>query len=239
MRILVIGGGAREHAIIAKLNEGAAVNKMFCAPGNVGIAAIAELVNIGVEDIVALADWAEANAIDLTVVGPEVPLSLGIADEFVGRGLNIFGPNKAGAQLESSKTFSKNFMKKYCIPTARYETIYDYETACARVDQFGFPVVIKADGLAAGKGVIIAENIADASAALREILTDKVFGAAGNSVVVEEFLVGREVSLLAFCDGKSLRLMDSARDYKRAFDDDRGLNTGGMGAVSPFIDFTD
>ena len=238
MKILVIGGGAREHAIIAKLNEGATANKLFCAPGNVGISEVAEIVNIGVEDIDAIADWAEMNSIDLTVVGPEVPLSLGIADEFVRRGLNIFGPNEAGAQLESSKTFSKNFMKKYGIPTARYETFFDCETACARIEQFGFPVVIKADGLAAGKGVIIAEKLADAITALNEILTDKVFGAAGNSVVVEEFLVGREVSLLAFCDGKSVRLMDSARDYKRAFDDDRGLNTGGMGAVSPVADFT-
>ncbi|MFA6076090.1 MAG: phosphoribosylamine--glycine ligase [Negativicutes bacterium] len=238
MRILVVGGGAREHAIIAKLNESASVQKLFCAPGNVGIANIAELVNIGVENITALADWAQKNAVDLTVVGPEVPLSLGIADEFIRRGLKIFGPNQKGAQLESSKAFSKNFMKKYRIPTARYETFSDYETASAQINQFGFPVVIKADGLAAGKGVIIAEDLDSAQAALKEILTDKVFGVAGNLVVVEEFLVGREVSLLAFCDGKSVRLMDSARDYKRAFDNDCGLNTGGMGAISPVPDFT-
>ncbi|MEI6286148.1 MAG: phosphoribosylamine--glycine ligase [Bacillota bacterium] len=238
MKILVIGGGAREHAIISKLKESEIVSKIFCAPGNVGIAALAELVNIGADEIEALADWAHDNDITLTVVGPEVPLSLGISDEFIRRGMKIFGPRKSGAQLESSKTFSKNFMNKYRIPTARYQSFSDYQTASAQITDFGFPVVIKADGLAAGKGVIIAENIAQALIALKDILTDKVFGQAGSLVVVEEFLTGREVSLLAFCDGKSVRLMDSARDYKRAFDNDCGLNTGGMGALSPVADFT-
>lgn len=238
MKILVIGGGAREHAIIAKLDESPLVKKIYCAPGNVGISKLAELVAISADAVMQLADWAQANDINLTVVGPEVPLSLGIADEFVKRGMKIFGPNRQGAQLESSKAFSKSFMKKYRIPTARYAVFSDYKTASEQISRFGFPVVIKADGLAAGKGVIIAQDAGAAHTALKEIMTDKVFGGAGSTVVVEEFLTGREVSLLAFCDGKSLRLMDSARDYKRALDGDCGLNTGGMGAVSPVADFS-
>lgn len=233
MKVLVIGSGGREHAIISKIAESKKVDKIYCAPGNGGIAGLAECIDISVEDISGLLSFVRNNNIELTVVGPEVPLGLGIVDEFEEVGLRIFGPCRKGAMLECSKSFSKDFMIKYGIPTAAYKTYHDPEKAKLEIDGFGYPVVIKADGLAAGKGVIIAQNRAEACAAIDDILSDRKFGEAGSSIVVEEFLTGKEASILAFVDGKVAIPMVSAQDYKRALDNDGGLNTGGMGAVSP------
>lgn len=233
MKILVIGSGGREHAIVSKIVESRLVKKVYCAPGNGGIAELAECVNISVDDVEGLLHFALSKGIDLTVVGPEVPLSLGVVDSFEGRGQRIFGPCRKGAMLESSKTFSKDFMIRNNIPTAAYKVYFSPDKAKQEIDSFGYPVVIKADGLAAGKGVIIAQNREAAFAAIDEILNDKKFGEAGSSIVVEEFLTGREASILAFVDGKTAVPMVSAQDYKRALDNDGGLNTGGMGAVSP------
>lgn len=233
MKVLVIGSGGREHAIVSKVVESKLVDKVYCAPGNGGIAELAECVDIGVENLEELVNFVKDNRIDLTVVGPELPLSLGIVDEFEGKGLRIFGPRQKGAMLESSKAFSKDFMIKNKIPTAAYQIYYDSRKAKQEVDNFGYPVVIKADGLAAGKGVIIAQNREEAFAAIDDILCDKKFGDAGSRIVVEEFLSGKEASILAFVDGKTAVPMVSAQDYKRALDNDGGLNTGGMGAVSP------
>ena len=233
MRILLIGSGAREHAILWKLLQSPLAKKVYCAPGNGGIAELAECVNIDVEDTAGLMDFARKNDIDLTVVGPEVPLSLGIVDLFEEKGLRIFGPRQAAAMLESSKAFSKDFMERHGIPTARYK-IYDcFEVIAKEIDTFSFPVVLKTDGLAAGKGVLIAENKEEALKAAKEMLYSKKFGEAGSKIVMEEYLTGKEVTLLAFADGKTIVPMVSAQDYKRAYDGDLGLNTGGMGAVSP------
>jgi phosphoribosylamine--glycine ligase len=233
VKVLVIGSGGREHAIVWKLAQSPLVDKVYCAPGNGGICRYAECVDISVTDLDCLLQFAEGKGIDLTVVGPEVPLSLGITDLFKEKGLRVFGPEKKAAMLESSKAFSKGFMERNNIPTAKYKVYEEAKAAKTEVDSFGYPVVIKADGLAAGKGVIIAENRQQAVTAIDEIITEKKFGEAGGSVVIEEYLTGKEASILAFVDGRTAIPMVSAQDYKRALDGDKGLNTGGMGAVSP------
>lgn len=233
MKVLVIGGGGREHAIVWKIAQSSMVDKIYCTPGNGGISELAECVDISVTDLDGLLQFALDNSIDLTVVGPEAPLSLGITDLFEANNLRVFGPGKKAAMLESSKAFSKEFMERNNIPTAKYKVYTDPQAAKAELDSFGYPVVIKADGLAAGKGVIIAGNREQAVAAIDDMMTDKKFGAAGSSVVVEEYLTGKEASILAFVDGNTAVPMVGAQDYKRALDGDKGLNTGGMGAVSP------
>lgn len=233
MKVLVVGSGGREHALVWKLLQSPKVSYIYCAPGNGGIRQMAECVDIKADDIEGLCRFVKKNRIDLTVVGPELPLSLGIVDAFEKEGLRIFGPRKDAAILESSKAFAKDFMQKYGIPTAKYKIYDDAFKAKEELDSFGLPVVIKADGLAAGKGVIIANTREEALNAIDTIMMDKHFGEAGNKVVIEEFLEGREASILAFVDGKTAVPMVSAQDYKRVFDDDKGLNTGGMGAISP------
>ncbi len=233
MKVLVIGSGGREHALVWKIAQSKLVDRIYCAPGNGGISELAECVNIAADDLDGLLSFAAENGIELTVVGPEAPLSLGIVDIFEKNGLRIFGPCKEGAMLESSKAFSKDFMIRNNIPTAAYKIYYDSAKAKQEIDDFSYPVVIKADGLAAGKGVIIAQNREEAVSAIDDILTAKKFGEAGSRIVVEEFLTGKEASILAFVDGKTAVPMVSAQDYKRAMDNDEGLNTGGMGAVSP------
>ncbi|KAF0134745.1 MAG: phosphoribosylamine--glycine ligase [Candidatus Saganbacteria bacterium] len=233
MKILVIGSGGREHTLVWKLAQSPKASKIYCAPGNAGIAQIAENINICADNIPALRDFALKNKIDITVVGPEVPLTLGIVDEFEAQGLKIFGPSKKGALIEGSKIFAKNLMKKYNIPTADFATFTDYEKAIQYIKKIGAPVVIKADGLAAGKGVIICKNETEANDAIKRILKDREFGNAGNEIVIEECLVGEEASLLCFTDGKTIISMASAQDHKRINDFDEGPNTGGMGAYSP------
>lgn len=233
MRVLVVGGGGREHALVWKINQSPMVDRIFCAPGNAGIAQIAECVDIKPEEIHEIADFAEQMQIDLTVVGPEAPLTMGITDEFDKRGLKIFGPNKLAAEIEGSKIFAKNLMKKYNIPTAEYETFTDINEALDYLEKVRTPVVVKADGLAAGKGVIVAADKQTAVDGVKKIMGEKVFGKAGNRIVIEEYLEGHEVSVLAFSDGKTVLPMVSAQDHKRAFDNDKGPNTGGMGAFSP------
>ena len=235
MKVLVIGSGAREHGIVWKLSQSPKISKLFCAPGNAGIAAIAECVDIKPDNIDRLLEFALKNKIGLTVVGPEIALVKGVVDLFEQNGLRIFGPNKKAAQLEGSKMFAKDFMQKHKIPTARYETYSNFEKAIAGLQQFDLPIVIKVDGLAAGKGVIIAQNRQEAVEAIYDIMGDKKFGEAGKTIVIEEFLQGKEVSVLAFVDGNIAVPMVSAQDYKRAQDGDKGLNTGGMGAVSPAL----
>jgi phosphoribosylamine--glycine ligase len=237
MKVLVIGGGAREHAIVWKLSQSPQISKLFCAPGNAGIADMAECLDINAEDIDGLLEFALKNKIDLTVVGPETALVKGVVDLFEQNGLRIFGPRRKAAQLEVSKVFSKDFMKKHKIPTARYKTYNSMENAIVELSQFELPIVIKADGLAAGKGVIIAQTRQEAVDSIRGIMGDGKFGEAGKTIVVEEFLQGKEVSVLAFADGNIAVPMASAQDYKRAQDGDKGLNTGGMGAVSPALHY--
>ena len=234
MKILVIGSGGREHAICWKLAQSSKAEKIYCAPGNAGIAQIAECVPIKAMEFDKLADFAEEKSIDLTVVGMDDPLVGGIVDVFEKRGLRVFGPRKNAAILEGSKAFSKDLMKKYGIPTAKYETFSDTGAAEKYLkEQASFPIVLKADGLALGKGVLICQNLQEALDGLKEIMVDKKFGAAGNEMVIEEFLTGREVSVLTFVDGKTVKEMASAQDHKRAGDGDTGLNTGGMGNFSP------
>lgn len=233
MKVMVVGSGGREHALIWKLLQSPKVNYVYCAPGNGGIRQMAECVDIKADDIEGLCRFAKKQSIDLTLVGPEVPLSLGIVDYFKSQGLRIFGPDKNAALLESSKAFAKDLMQKYDIPTAKYKTYDNAALAKAEVESFGLPVVLKADGLAAGKGVIIANTKEEALKAIDDIMMDKQFGDAGNKVVIEEFLQGKEASILAFVDSKIALPMVSAQDYKRAYDKDEGLNTGGMGAISP------
>ncbi len=234
MKVLVIGSGGREHTIVWKLSQSAKVDKIYCAPGNGGISALAECVPISVMDFDALVAFAKEKTIDLTVVAPDDPLAAGAVDAFESAGLRAFGPNKAAAIIEGSKAFSKDLMKKYGIPTAAYETFSNSGDAIAYVKkQNKIPVVVKADGLALGKGVIIAQSIEEAEDAIHEIMDDKVFGAAGGKVVIEEFLTGPEISVLAFTDGKTVKPMVSAQDHKRAYDNDEGPNTGGMGTFSP------
>lgn len=233
MRLLLIGGGGREHALAWKLAASSRVEKLYCAPGNPGIGQVAECVNIGMDDNEALVAFALEKKIDLTVVGPEMPLTNGVVDAFTAKGLRIFGPDKAAARLEGSKAFSKNLMEKYKIPTARFAVFSDAEEAKAYIRKTGAPVVVKADGLAAGKGVVVAETVEEAQAAVDMMLRDAVFGEAGSRVVVEEFMQGEEASLLAFTDGYTVVPMVAAQDHKRVFDGDQGPNTGGMGAYAP------
>lgn len=240
MNILVIGSGGREHAIVRKLKESPKTGRLWCAPGNGGIAADAECVDIGAMDIDGVVRFAEENPVDLVFVAPDDPLAAGMVDALEAAGIRAFGPRANAAVIEGSKVFSKNLMKKYGIPTAGYEVFSDPAAAVAYIEAAGkFPVVVKADGLALGKGVIIAEDLAAAKDAVHSIMEDKVFGASGNSVVVEEFLTGPEVSVLAFTDGETLRPMVSSKDHKRALDGDKGLNTGGMGTISPNPYYTD
>ncbi len=239
MKVLVIGSGGREHAIVTAVKKSPKVTKIYCAPGNAGIAKLAELVNIGVMEFEKLADFAADNAIDLTVVGPDDPLVGGIVDVFEARGLRVFGPRKNAAILEGSKAFSKDLMKKYNIPTAAYETFDDADKAIEYLKTADMPIVLKADGLALGKGVLICQSLDEAIAGVKEIMLDKKFGSAGNKLVIEEFMTGREVSVLSFVDGKTIKTMSSAQDHKRAKDNDEGLNTGGMGNFSPSPFYTE
>ncbi|EGT4598701.1 phosphoribosylamine--glycine ligase [Clostridioides difficile] len=239
MKILVVGGGGREHAICWKLSKEKNVEKIYCAPGNAGIANVAECVNIGDTNIEELLKFAKENEIGLTIVGPEVPLVMGIVDEFEKEGLRVFGPNKKCAQLEGSKAFSKEFMIKHNIPTAKYKEYTNLEKAISEIDSFGYPVVIKADGLAAGKGVVIPENREDAIATLKEMMSDKKFGAAGDKIVIEEFLKGIETSILAFVDNDTIVPMASAKDHKKVNNYEQGPNTGGMGTFSPSEIYTE
>ena len=233
MKILVVGGGGREHAICWKLSNEKDVEKIYCAPGNPGIAKVAECVNIGDSDIAELVKFAKEKEIDITVVGPEVPLVMGITDVFESQGLKVFGPNKKCARLEGSKAFSKDFMTRHNLPTAKYKEYTNIDKAIDDIDDFGYPVVIKADGLAAGKGVIISENREDAIKTLKEMMNDKKFGTAGEKIVIEEFLSGIETSILAFVDNETIIPMVSAKDHKKVNDGETGLNTGGMGTFSP------
>ncbi len=234
MKILVVGSGGREHAIVWKLAQSPKADKIYCAPGNAGIAEIAECVPISATAIKSLADFAEEKQIDLTVIGMDDPLMLGVVDEFESRGLRVFGPRANAAILEGSKVFSKNLMQKYDIPTAGYWEFTDPEAAKSFLKEHNtYPIVLKADGLALGKGVLICQNEQEALEGVDEIMVDQKFGTAGAQMVVEEFLIGQEVSVLSFCDGKTVRTMVSAQDHKRALDHDQGLNTGGMGTFSP------
>jgi len=239
MRVLVIGGGGREHALVWKIKQSPKVTQVFCAPGNAGTAAIADNVPIAADQIDQLLEFAQKNEIGLTVVGPEQPLVMGIVDRFEEKGLHIFGPSARAAELEGSKAFSKDIMKKYGLPTAEYEVFTSYEKARKYFDKKTGPIVVKASGLAAGKGVILCRNAEEGLKAVDTIMKDKSFGSAGDEVVIEEFLQGQEVSVLAFTDGNSVLLLDSAQDHKAALDGDQGPNTGGMGAFSPAPVFTD
>ncbi len=233
MKILVVGSGGREHAICWKIAQSKKVEKIYCAPGNAGIAEYAECVNIGAMELEKLADFAEENKIDLTVIGMDDPLVAGVVDVFEARGLKVFGPRKNAAILEGSKAFSKDLMKKYNIPTAAYEVFNSPEAALAYLETAKLPIVLKADGLALGKGVLICNTLEEAKEGVKSLMTDKQFGSAGDRIVIEEFMTGREVSVLSFVDGKTIRIMTSAQDHKRAKDGDQGLNTGGMGTFSP------
>ena len=233
MNLLVIGSGGREHALVSKLKENAEVQKIYCIPGNPGIAKIAECVEMDIMDNAGLVAFAEAHQIKLTVVGPEMPLSNGIVDAFGANGLACFGPTQAAARIESSKTFAKHLMEKYQIPTAKFAVFNHAEEAKTYIKAQGVPVVVKADGLAAGKGVVVAMTMEEALAAVDMIMCDGVFGEAGSQVVIEEFLVGEEASILAFSDGKTIIPMVAAQDHKRVYDQDQGPNTGGMGAYAP------
>ena len=233
MKILIVGGGGREHAIAWKLAKSPKVEKLYCAPGNAGIAEVAECVNIGVMEFDKLVAFAKENAIDLTVVAPDDPLAAGAVDAFEAAGLRAFGPRANAAILEGSKAFSKDLMKKYGIPTAAYETFNDPEKALAYLETAKMPIVLKADGLALGKGVLICKDLEEAKAGVKTLMMDKQFGSAGDEIVIEEFMTGREVSVLSFVDGKTIKIMTSAQDHKRAKDGDQGLNTGGMGTFSP------
>ena len=239
MKIMVVGGGGREHAIIKKLKENKQVEEIFALPGNGGIAGDAACVDIGAKDIPAIVDFAVKERIDFAVVAPDDPLVLGAVDALQAKGIKTFGPNKKAAIIEGSKAFSKDLMKKYNIPTASYETFTDMEAAISYIESCPIPVVVKADGLALGKGVIIAETREQARQAVRDMMEDKVFGESGSKVVIEEFLTGPEVSVLSFTDGKTVIPMVSSMDHKRALDGDKGLNTGGMGTIAPNPYYTD
>lgn len=240
MKILMVGSGGREHALIKKLAESPKCDKIYCAPGNGGIASDAECVNIGAMDIDNMVKFAKDNAIDLVFVAPDDPLAAGMVDAMEKAGIRAFGPNADAAIIEASKVFSKNLMKKYGIPTAKYEVFSDPNKAIEYIESENTtPVVVKADGLALGKGVIIAQTIDEAKNAVKSIMEDKKFGDSGNKIVIEEFLTGPEVSVLAFTDGKVVKPMVSSKDHKRAYDNDEGLNTGGMGTVSPNPYYTD
>ena len=233
MKVLVIGGGGREHAICWKLSKSPKVDELYCAPGNAGIAEVAKCVDIGVMDFEKIADFAKKEAFDLVVVGPDDPLAGGIVDVLEEKGLRVFGPRKNAAILEGSKSFSKDLMKKYGIPTAAYETFDTPEAALKYLETAPVPIVLKADGLALGKGVLICNTREEAKEGVKTLMLDKQFGHAGDRIVVEQFMTGREVSVLSFVDGKTIKIMTSAQDHKRAKDGDQGLNTGGMGTFSP------
>ena len=233
MRVLVVGSGGREHALMWKLNQSPEMSKLYCAPGNGGIGDVAELVDIGAEDVEALAEFAEMKDIDLTIVGPESTLAKGIVDLFEKRGLRIFGPTKAAARLESSKAFAKNLMKKYHIPTGQFAVFDDPQAARAYVRQLGVPIVVKADGLCGGKGTIVAHTLSEALGAIDLLMEDRIFKQAGERVIIEERLVGEEVSFLVVTDGSTALPLIPAQDHKRLHDGDKGPNTGGMGAYAP------
>lgn len=233
MKVLIVGSGGREHTIAWKVAQGKKVDKIYCAPGNAGIGQIAECVNIGAMEFDKLVAFAKENTIDLTIIGMDDPLVGGVVDAFEKEGLRVFGPRKNAAILEGSKAFSKDLMKKYNIPTAAYETFDSPDKALEYLETSKYPVVLKADGLALGKGVLICNTKEEAVAGVKELMVDKQFGAAGNTIVVEEFMTGREVSVLSFVDGNTIKIMTSAQDHKRAKDGDQGLNTGGMGTFSP------
>ena len=239
MKVLIVGGGGREHAIAYCVAKSSKVEKMYCAPGNAGIAELAECVPIGAMEFDKLVTFAKEKEIDLAIVGMDDPLVGGIVDVFEAEGLKVFGPRKNAAILEGSKAFSKDLMKKYHIPTAAYENFTDPEEALKYLETAKMPIVLKADGLALGKGVLICNTLEEAKEGVRTIMEDKKFGNAGNTMVIEEFMTGREVSVLSFVDGKTIRTMTSAQDHKRAQDGDQGLNTGGMGTFSPSPFYTE
>lgn len=239
MKVLIVGSGGREHAIAAAVAKSPKVDKIYCAPGNAGIGQIAECVDIGAMEYDRLVDFAKEKEIDLTVVGMDDPLVGGIVDKFEEAGLRVFGPRKNAAILEGSKAFSKDLMKKYNIPTAGYEKLDSPEAAMEYLETSKYPIVLKADGLALGKGVLICETKEQAMDGVKELMLDKKFGDAGNTIVVEEFMTGREVSVLSYVDGKTIKIMTSAQDHKRAKDGDQGLNTGGMGTFSPSPYYTE
>lgn len=234
MKVLVVGGGGREHAIVESVSRSKKVDKIYCAPGNAGIATLAECVNIGVMEFEKLAAFAKEHEVDLSIIGMDDPLVGGIVDVFENHGLKVYGPRKNAAIIEGSKVFSKNLMKKYNIPTASYENFTSYKDAVQYLKSYeNYPVVLKADGLAVGKGVLICNTREEALEGVKTLMLDKKFGSAGEQIVIEEFMVGREVSVLCFCDGSHILPMSSAQDHKRALDGDKGLNTGGMGTFSP------
>ncbi|MFA7384134.1 MAG: phosphoribosylamine--glycine ligase [Desulfurivibrionaceae bacterium] len=233
MKVMVVGSGGREHALVWKLRQSPKVTKIYCAPGNAGISELATCVKISAAEIEALADFAETEGVDLTVIGPEVPLALGIVDHFEEKGLRVFGPRRNAATLEGSKVFMKDLLEKYHIPSAFYATFTDREEALRYLEKQAAPLVVKTDGLAAGKGVVVAQTIAEARAAVDLFMKEKAFGEAGNRVVIEEFLRGEEASFLAFTDGKTVLPLPTSQDHKAIFDGDKGPNTGGMGAYSP------
>jgi len=239
MKVLIVGSGGREHAIAWKVAQSEKVDKIYCAPGNAGCAEYAECVPIGAMEFDKLVAFAKENKIDLTVIGMDDPLVGGVVDAFEEAGLRVFGPRKDAAILEGSKAFSKDLMKKYNIPTATYENFDDAEAALAYLETAKFPIVLKADGLALGKGVLICNTLEEAKEGVRSIMLDKQFGTAGNRMVIEEFMTGREVSVLSFVDGNTIKTMTSAQDHKRAKDGDQGLNTGGMGTFSPSPFYTE
>ena len=233
MKVLIVGSGGREHAIAWSVAKSPKVDKIYCAPGNAGIAEFAECVNIKAMEFDKLVAFAKENAIDLTIIGMDDPLVGGVVDAFESEGLRVFGPRKNAAIIEGSKAFSKDLMKKYNIPTAAYENFTDPDEAIKYLETVKMPIVLKADGLALGKGVLICNTLEEAKEGVKTLMLDKQFGDAGNEIVIEEFMTGREVSVLAFCDGKTIKCMTSAQDHKRAKDGDQGLNTGGMGTFSP------
>lgn len=239
MKILIVGSGGREHAIAASAAKSSQVDEIFCAPGNAGIAQIAQCVDIAAMEFDKLADFAETEDIGLTIIGMDDPLVGGVVDVFEKRGLRVFGPRKNAAVIEGSKAFSKDLMKKYNIPTAAYENFADPDAAIAYLEMAKMPIVLKADGLALGKGVLICNTLEEAKAGVKTLMLDKQFGDAGNEIVIEEFMTGREVSVLCYCDGTHIKPMTSAQDHKRARDGDQGLNTGGMGTFSPSPFYTE
>ena len=238
MKVLVVGGGGREHAICWKLAQSPKVTELYCAPGNAGIAQVARCVSVGATDVEGMVNWARENAVDFVMVAPDDPLAMGMVDALEAAGIPAFGPRKNAAIVEASKAFSKELMKKYRIPTARYETFTDMDAALAYVADQGAPIVVKADGLALGKGVTVAATVEEAQDAIRAMMADGKFGSSGSTVVIEECMTGPEVTVLAFTDGKTIVPMPSSQDHKRVFDGNRGPNTGGMGAISPVPTYT-
>ena len=238
MKVLVVGGGGREHAIVWALSKSRKVDQLFCAPGNGGIASLAECIPIKATDVEVMVAWAVSHAIDFVVVAPDDPLALGMVDAMEAAGIPAFGPRANAAIIEASKVFSKNLMAKYHIPTAKYNTFTDMDAALSYVREQGAPIVVKADGLALGKGVIVAQSVEEAEDAVRSMMADKRFGEAGTRLVIEECMTGPEVTVLAFCDGEHVVPMPSSQDHKRAFDGNKGPNTGGMGAISPSPNYT-